>query len=153
MNCSTEMQRRQTVAHNHFPLHVTVCSQINFYERDSSRQHFTSAKRMKLIKSTSQAQCGWGASPTMLIGTTGLLPLLGEDLAAPWRTPERSRSMLMPKCWIWFFLYENLWLKLERGKNDNEKKYLHDTSTLPSRVHLPIYKTNLVADFHTLIMI
>lgn len=47
-------------------------------EWDSSRQQVTSAGKLKMMKSTSQAQCGWGANPTMLIGTTGLSPLLGE---------------------------------------------------------------------------
>lgn len=47
-------------------------------EWDSSRQQVTSAGKLKMMKSTSQAQCGWGANPTMLIGTTGLSPLLRE---------------------------------------------------------------------------
>lgn len=84
----------------------------------------------------------------MLIGTTGLSPPLGgsgcsvKDFGALQINAEFD------------FLYENLWLKTWQGKNDNEKNlYLHDTSTLPSRVHLPIYKTNLVAGSHTLVMI
>lgn len=47
-------------------------------EWDSSRQQVTSAGKLKMMKSTSQAQCGWGANPTMLIGTTGISPLLRE---------------------------------------------------------------------------
>lgn len=61
-------------------------------------------------KSTSQAQCGWGASPTMLIGTTGLSPPPGGK----WLLCEGLRSTPDQR-WIWFFVWK-LWLKTWKGK-------------------------------------
>lgn len=76
-----------------FPCNCVFADKFLWKRLQQATVHF-SRKKLKMIKSTSQAQCGWGASPTMLIGTTGLLPLLGEDLAAPWRTPSAPGQ-----CW------------------------------------------------------